>query len=108
MRGLVRMAGFVGTALLMAVPGAHAQGCVLCYTSLAGAGPGAMRAFEMAMLTLLIPALLLFAGVFLFIFLRARESSSSTESAPMQNQKQKEVRRPRFTPAVVKPAEGRV
>lgn len=52
--------------------GAWAQGCVLCYTSLASSGPAAMHAFQMAMFVLLIPALLLFLGVFLLIFRRAR------------------------------------
>ena len=53
-------------------PGVWAQGCVLCYTSLASSGPAAMHAFQMAMFALLIPALLLFIGLFLLIFRRAR------------------------------------
>jgi hypothetical protein len=59
-------------AALGFAPGAWAQGCVLCYTSLASGGPGAMHAFQMAMFALLIPALLLFLGVFLLIFRRAQ------------------------------------
>ena len=47
---------------------ASAQGCVLCYTSLSNAGPGAMHAFEMAMFALLVPALMLFAAVFFVVF----------------------------------------
>ena len=53
-------------------PSAWAQGCVLCYTSLASSGPTAMHAFQMAMFALLIPALLLFLSVFLLIFRGAR------------------------------------
>jgi hypothetical protein len=49
-------------------PSAHAQGCVLCYTSLSAASPGALHAFQLAMLVLLIPALLLFAGLFLLVY----------------------------------------
>ena len=62
-------------------PGAWAQGCVLCYTSLAASGPTAMHAFQMAMFALLIPALLLFLGVSLLIFGRARKASEPA-SAP--------------------------
>ena len=106
MRGSIRFAGFIAAALLSWAPAAHAQGCVLCYTSLAGAGPGAMRAFELAMLVLLIPALTLFAGVFLFIFLRARAASAS--STPVVSPKQSTVRFPLFTPSIAKTAEGQV
>lgn len=62
-------------AALGFAPGAWAQGCVLCYTSLAASGPTAMHAFQMAMLALLIPALLLFLGVFLLIFRCARTNA---------------------------------
>ena len=55
-------------AALGSAQGAWAQGCVLCYTSLASSGPAAMHAFEMAMLTLLVPALFLFLGIFLLIY----------------------------------------
>jgi len=106
MRGLIRFAGVVSAALLSWVPAAHAQGCVLCYTSLAGAGPGAMHAFEMAMLVLLLPALSLFAGVFLFIFFRARAASASFASDALPTLKT--VRFPRFTPRIAKTAEGQI
>jgi high-affinity Fe2+/Pb2+ permease len=62
----------MAVAALGLAPGAWAQGCVLCYTSLVGSGPTAMHAFQMAMFALLIPALLLFLAVFLLIFRRAR------------------------------------
>jgi hypothetical protein len=67
-----RRALALGLAALGFAPGAWAQGCVLCYTSLASSGPAAMHAFQMAMFALLIPALLLFLAVFLLIFRRAR------------------------------------
>jgi hypothetical protein len=57
----------------------HAQGCVLCYTSAANAGPGAMRALDMGVASLLFPALLLFIGVCLLIVHRARVASRSAE-----------------------------
>lgn len=67
-----RSAVALAIAALGFAPGAWAQGCVLCYTSLASSGPTAMHAFQMAMFALLIPALLLFLGVFLLIFRRAQ------------------------------------
>jgi hypothetical protein len=62
-------------------PAAHAQGCILCYTSLAAAGSSALRAFQMAMLVLLIPALFLFVGIFVFILRRgaAAEAAQAAE-----------------------------
>jgi hypothetical protein len=82
--------------------GAWAQGCVLCYTSLASSGPKAMHAFEMAMLTLLIPALLLFVGLFLLIFRCTR--TNETTRATLRSR----VSRWRFFSASPKPVEGRV
>jgi hypothetical protein len=67
----------LGVAALAFTPGARAQGCVLCYTSLASSGPAAMHAFQMAMFALLIPALLLFLSVFLLIFRGARTKAPS-------------------------------
>jgi hypothetical protein len=67
---------------LVAAPAAHAQGCVLCYTSLAAAGSSAMHAFQMAMLVLLIPALFLFVGILAFILRRgaAAEAAEANEA----------------------------
>ena len=67
-----RSALVVAVAALVFAPRGWAQGCVLCYTSLASSGPAAMHAFQMAMFALLIPALILFLAVFLLIFRRAR------------------------------------
>jgi hypothetical protein len=72
-----RSAVALGVAALGFAPGAWAQGCVLCYTSLASSGPAAMHAFQMAMFALLIPALLLFLAVFLLVFRRARTQGSA-------------------------------
>ena len=104
MRGFVRIVGLIVAAVLSLAPAAHAQGCVLCYTSLAGAGPGAMKAFELAMFALLIPALTLFAGVFLFIYFRTR----TAPSAPAESRTLKTARRPKFAPAVATTAEGQI
>ncbi len=96
-----KMAAVFAVAALGFTPGAWAQGCVLCYTSLSNGGPGAMHAFQMAMLALLIPALLLFLGVFLLIFRRAR----TRPAAPAVTRKRVNAVRP--IPHSIKPAEGR-
>jgi hypothetical protein len=73
-----RCALALGVAALGFAPGAWAQGCVLCYTSLASSGPTAMHAFQMAMFALLIPALMLFLAVFFLIFRRARTKTPAS------------------------------
>jgi hypothetical protein len=82
-------------------PGAWAQGCVLCYTSLVSSGPTAMHAFQVAMFALLIPALLLFLGVFLLIFRRARTK------APARSILRNRIYRWRLSSSNTKPQEGR-
>jgi hypothetical protein len=104
MRGCLKIAGFMVAVVLTLVPGAHAQGCVLCYTSLAGMGSGAMKAFELAMFALLIPALTLFAGVFLFIYLRAR----TTSSIPVESPAPETAPRPKFSPGIAATVDGRI
>jgi len=92
----------VGMALaaLGFAPGARAQGCVLCYTSLASSGPTAMHAFQMAMFALLIPALLLFLGVFLLIFRGARTKAPAPAVSRNRN-------RWRLSTSSAEPLEGR-
>jgi hypothetical protein len=72
----------LAVAALVFVQGAWAQGCVLCYTSLANSGPAALRAFEIAMIALLVPALLLFIGVFFIVFRGAWPKSARIAFAP--------------------------
>jgi hypothetical protein len=63
---------------MMPASAARAQSCVLCYTSLANASPGAIRAFETAMLVLLVPTLLLFVGLFVLIFRHRATAEAET------------------------------
>lgn len=99
----VKSAVTVGLAALAFATQASAQGCVLCYTSLAASGPTALHAFQLAMFVLLIPALLLFAAVFLFILRRARAADSPR---PVSSRK-KLIRAERFFSSSAKAAEGR-
>jgi hypothetical protein len=95
-----RSALALGIAALSFAPGAWAQGCVLCYTSLASSGSAAMHAFQMAMFALLIPALMLFLAVFLIIFRGARAK------APTAAMRRNRAHRWQLS-SNVKPLEGR-
>lgn len=102
MRLSYRSAAGIAIAALGFAPGAWAQGCVLCYTSLASGGPTAMHAFEMAMLTLLVPALLLFLGIFLLIYRCTQTGPTSRITLRTR------MNRWRLSWASPKPLEGRV
>ena len=52
-----------------------AQGCAMCYTSAAAAGPHAAEALDHAILALLVPALVLFASIFVLLIRRAAAAS---------------------------------
>jgi hypothetical protein len=47
---------------------AYAQGCAMCYTSAAAAKAGALQALRTGILILLVPALVMFAGIFVVIY----------------------------------------
>ena len=80
MRRLAMMS-LVGLVTLVLSGNLHAQGCILCYTSAANGGPGAMRALDMGVASLLFPALLLFIAVILLIVHRARVASRPEQFA---------------------------
>lgn len=63
----------------MLAPAVYAQGCVMCYTSAAAAGPKAQHTFNLAILTLLIPPLVMFIGV--VVFAMRRRNAPPEESA---------------------------
>ena len=58
----------------VAIPNAFAQGCALCYTTAAAAGPAAARALDLGILVLLVPTLVLFISVIAFAVRRAAVS----------------------------------
>ncbi len=65
-----------GAAVLVALgnaAAAFAQGCPLCYTTVAAARPAAIQALRSGILVLLVPPLLMFIGIFVLAF-RSRES----------------------------------
>src|SRR3989475_13081612 len=59
---------------------AFAQGCAMCYTTAAAAGPDAARALDLGILVLLVPTLVLFVSVLGFAIRRAAATESDAES----------------------------
>jgi hypothetical protein len=58
-------------ALFTSTQGAFAQSCALCYTSASALGRNAQRSLDFGILTLLAPALILFATVVFMLYRRA-------------------------------------
>jgi hypothetical protein len=69
----------VAAAGLAATPRALAQGCAMCYADAAAQGPRARHALDFAILTLLVPSVLLFAGVLFAAFRRRERDMARTE-----------------------------
>lgn len=63
------LAAIVG--LLASAQGAFAQGCALCYSSASALGQQGQRSLDYGILTLLTPALILFASVVFMLYRRA-------------------------------------
>ena len=63
-------------SLLGFAPRAWAQGCVLCYTSAAAAGPAVQEALRSGILVLLIPVLLLLIGMAVLVWRSATPSTT--------------------------------
>ena len=65
-----------GLAILGMASGAHAQACVLCYTTAAGTSPAAQRSLDFGILALLAPALSMFLFVMFLLYRRAVSASA--------------------------------
>jgi hypothetical protein len=73
----------VAAGLLAMAPDAFAQGCAMCYANAAAQGPRAARQLDYAILTLLIPCLLLFGGVLFTAVRRSEwEADGGEEACP--------------------------
>jgi len=73
--GRIVLAVVAAIVVMGLAPAAHAQGCVLCYTTAAAAGAAARQSINVGILALLVPALSLFAGVFFLLYRRAVSTS---------------------------------
>jgi hypothetical protein len=58
-------------SLFFSAQAAFAQGCALCYTSASAIGQNAERSLDIGIITLLAPALILFASVIFLLYRRA-------------------------------------
>lgn len=63
-------------ALLASAQGAFAQGCALCYSSASALGQQGQRSLDYGILTLLTPALILFASVVFMLYRRATAATA--------------------------------
>ena len=84
MRWLAALAGVFSSSAL-----AYAQGCAMCYTSASAAKAGALQALRSGILILLVPALMMFAGIFVVIY-RSRDRFSG--SADWSAERDRELR----------------
>jgi len=75
MRNALRL--FAGTcAALVSVPVVLGQGCAMCYSQASNAGAHAQRSLDIGILVLLMPCLMMFAGVFVILVRRAHAASA--------------------------------
>jgi len=58
-------------ALLTSAQAAFAQGCALCYTSASALGASGQRSLDIGIVTLVVPALVLFLCVVFMLYRRA-------------------------------------
>ena len=83
-RGLAFLSGLLSSSAL-----AYAQVCAMCYTSAAAAKAGALQALRSGILILLVPALMMFAGIFVVIY-RSRDRFNG--SADWSAEQERELR----------------
>ena len=81
MKRVIMRCGAVLAAMLAAAPNVLAQGCAMCYADAAAQGPRARQSLDFAILTLLIPSVLLFAGVLFAAFRRRERVVANAEPA---------------------------
>lgn len=62
--------------LLASTERVFAQGCALCYTSASALGQNAARSLDIGILTLVAPALILFAAVVFLLYRRAASAAA--------------------------------
>ena len=69
--------------LTLFVPELFGQGCVMCRTNAMSQGPRAAAALNHGVLVLLVPSLLMLAGVCVMIFRRSGRESGSEEAVSL-------------------------
>jgi hypothetical protein len=85
-RWVVALTGLLSSSAL-----AYAQGCAMCYTSAAAAKAGAIQALRSGILILLLPALVMFAGIFIVIYRSRNRFSGAVEWTAEQDREWREM-----------------
>jgi hypothetical protein len=70
---------------------ACAQGCAMCYTSAAAAKAGAVQALRSGILILLLPALVMFAGIFVVIYRSRNRFNGAADWTAEQDREWREL-----------------
>jgi len=76
MRKVIRLFALT-SATLGFVPAVFGQGCAMCYTQASEAGAHAQRSLDVGIIVLLMPCLVMFAGVFVILVRRAHAATST-------------------------------
>jgi hypothetical protein len=75
-RALRWIAGGI-VAGLAAAPAAFSQGCAQCYIEASASGFHAQKSLDIGILVLLVPSLLMFAGVIVLLIRRTRAATAA-------------------------------
>ena len=75
-RSLRWMAGGIAAGLA-AAPAAFSQGCAQCYIEASASGGHAQKSLYIGILVLLIPSLMMFAGVIVLLIRRTRAAAAA-------------------------------
>jgi hypothetical protein len=70
------MAGGIAAGLA-AAPAVFSQGCAQCYIEASASGGHAQKALDIGILVLLLPSLLMFAGVIVLLIRRTRAAAAA-------------------------------
>lgn len=81
LKASIRLTAAVAVALACA-PTIFAQGCALCYADAAATGPHAEAALRQGIFVLMIPPLLIFAGLFSVLYRRRNLHRECVEDVP--------------------------
>jgi F0F1-type ATP synthase membrane subunit c/vacuolar-type H+-ATPase subunit K len=75
-RALRWMAGGIAAGLA-AAPAVFSQGCAQCYIEASASNPHSQRSLDIGILVLLVPSLVMFAGVIVLLIRRTRLANAA-------------------------------
>ncbi len=80
--GKLMAAGAATVGILLGATSTFAQGCALCYSDAAAAGPQAEAALRHGILILLIPPMIIFSGFYAMLYRRRNVHLGSDTKVP--------------------------